>query len=448
MQSKKLESDIKALLADNQVLQNKLAATLPEPEYGVVLTRASDIKIEPVTWLWPDMIPQGMFTLLAGQAGTGKTTIAMNVAAIVSKGGKFPDGSSCRQGNVLIWSAEDSPQHTIVPRLTAAGADLDNVFIISGYRDKGEDTPFDPARDFYAIQQQMENLGNIRLIIVDPVVGLISGDINKANEVRANLQPLVDISGKYQCAIVGITHFAKGRIGTNVQERILGSQAFTALARVVLTAAKDEASEKRILCIAKSNIGRDTGGFEYQLEQKLVETENGKMAISCIDWGQYREGSARELFGELEEADRKTSGAVDEAKIFLMKELAYGAKQQTEIVETAKQQGISESTLKRAKYQLPIKSRKIGTSWCWALEDDTHQKSSVSSRVPLCKDETLGILDVQKHAKTFQEAQEAQASQESHLGKIETLDHPERETGLSVPTKSANDMATSYEVTI
>ncbi len=269
--------------------------------------------------------------------------------------------------------------------MTAAGADLDNVFIISGYRDKGEDTPFDPARDFYAIQQQMENLGNIRLIIVDPVVGLISGDINKANEVRANLQPLVDISGKYQCAIVGITHFAKGRIGTNVQERILGSQAFTALARVVLTAAKDETSEKRILCIAKSNIGRDTGGFEYQLEQKLVETENSKMATSCIDWGQYREGSARELLGELEEADRKTSGAVDEAKTFLIEELAYGAKQQT-----------AKSTLKRAKYQLPIKSRKIDTSWCWTLEDSTLLKPSVSSSVPVCKDETLEILNVQK----------------------------------------------------
>ena len=416
MQSKKLESDMKALLAENQALQNKVAATLPKPEYGVVLTRASEIRIEPVTWLWPDMIPQGMFTLLAGQAGTGKTTIAMNVAAIVSKGGKFPDGSSCRQGNVLIWSAEDSPQHTIVPRLSAAGADLDNVFIISGYRDKGEYTPFDPTRDFYAIQQQIKSLGNIRLIIVDPVVGLISGDINKANEVRANLQPLVDISGKYQCAIVGITHFAKGRAGTNVQERILGSQAFTALARVVLTAAKDETSEKRILCIAKSNIGRDTGGFEYQLEQKLVETEIGEITTSCIDWGSYREGSARELLGELEELNNKASGALDEAKTFLMEELAYGAKQQTEIEAAAKQLGISKSSLKRAKYQLSIKSRKIGTSWCWTLEDDTLQKPSVSSSVPVCKDETLEL--------------------------------PERETGLPIPRKPANEQTNPYEITI
>ena len=134
-----------------------------------------------------------------------------------------------------------------------------------------------------------------------------------------------------------------------------------------------------------------------------------------------------------------------------MEELAYGAKQQTKIEAAAKQLGISESTLKRAKYQLPVKSRKIGTSWCWALEDDTHQKSSVPSSVPICRDEPLGILetlDVQKHGKTFQEAQEAQVSQESHLGKIETLDHPERETGLPVSTKPANDPATPYEVTI
>lgn len=71
MQEKELEADIKALLAENQALQNHVVATLPEPEYGVVLTRASDIRIEPVTWLWPDMIPQGMFTLL-GRTGRNR----------------------------------------------------------------------------------------------------------------------------------------------------------------------------------------------------------------------------------------------------------------------------------------------------------------------------------------------------------------------------------------
>ena len=73
------------------------------------------------------------------------------------------------------------------------------------------------------------------------------------------------------------------------------------------------------------------------------------------------------------------------------------------------------------------------------------EKPSVSSSVPISGDETL---DMRKYGKTFQEAQEAQVSQESHLEKIETLELPERETGLPVPTKPANDPATSYEVTI
>ena len=55
------------------------------------------------------------------------------------------------------------------------------------------------------------------------------------------------------------------------------------------------------------------------------------------------------------------------------------------------------------------------------------EKPSVSSSVPVCRDETLGILETlgtQKHGKTFQEAQEAQeaqVSQESQRGKDETL---------------------------
>jgi putative DNA primase/helicase len=85
------------------------------------------------------------------------------------------------------------------------------------------------------------------MMIVDPIVSAISGDAHRANDVRRNLQALVDMAGSYGCAVLGISHFAKGTKGTSPAERVIGSQAFVALARMVLVAGKDEAAERRIL---------------------------------------------------------------------------------------------------------------------------------------------------------------------------------------------------------
>ena len=48
---------------------------------------------------------------------------------------------------MLIWSGEDDPADTLLPRLIAMGADRDRVFFVQGARINGEVVPFDPARD-------------------------------------------------------------------------------------------------------------------------------------------------------------------------------------------------------------------------------------------------------------------------------------------------------------
>ena len=81
--------------------------TDPLPKSTIVLTCAVDLTPEPVQWLWPYWLALGKFHLLAGAPGQGKTTIAMGMAATVTIGGRWPDGSRCEVGNVLIWSGED-----------------------------------------------------------------------------------------------------------------------------------------------------------------------------------------------------------------------------------------------------------------------------------------------------------------------------------------------------
>ncbi|WP_239482981.1 AAA family ATPase [Paraburkholderia sp. C35] len=234
---------------------------------AVLLQCAADVKPQPVLWLWPDWLPVGKLTVLAGAAGTGKTTLALSLAATVTRGGQWPDGTACAHpGQVLIWSSEDDPADTLVPRLMAGGTDLNRVhFVCNVAKADGELMPFDPARDMPLLGERMAAMGAVRLLIVDPILSAVGGDAHRANDVRRDLQPLVDLAARHGCAVIGISHFSKGSKGNAPVERVIGSQAFGALARMVLVTVKEEGAERRILARAKSNIAPDDGGFAYAL---------------------------------------------------------------------------------------------------------------------------------------------------------------------------------------
>ena len=281
------------------------AAKLIEPEPAqaeadegshVVITSFADIKPEAIDWLWYSWLARGKFHLLAGAPGQGKTTIAMAMAATVSMGGKWADGSKCEAGRVLIWSGEDDPADTLAPRLLAAGANVQRCSYLTGKRSKdGQAQPFDPAHDMPQLEAALRKMGGVDLLVIDPVVSAITGDSHKNAEVRRGLQPVLDLAAAQKCAVLGITHFSKGGQGADPTQRVIGSVAFSAVARVVLVAAKakdKEGKEVRILARSKANIADDSGGFEYYLEQTTIE---GGIEASRIAWGQAVEGSAREL---------------------------------------------------------------------------------------------------------------------------------------------------------
>ena len=338
---------------------------------GVRMIQASTVKMESVTWLWDGYLALGKFHLLGGAPATGKTTISMSLAATVSTGGKWADGTQCEQGNVVIWSSEDSPEDTLVPRLALCGADLSKIYFVGDVVEGNGERPFDPATDFAPLAEKLIEIGNVRLLIIDPIVSAIQGDSHKNAEVRRGLQPLVDLAMALKCSLLGITHFSKGTGGREPTERITGSLAFGALARIVLVTAKHQSADgeekpKRIFTRAKSNISPDGGGFEYDIENGEVHAEAGVFS-SKVTWGVSLEGSARDLLAEADDTGSSDGGAGAEATHFLMDILTHGAVSSKEVKEKAKAEGISKRTLERASKKLGVKSERStfggGTVW-------------------------------------------------------------------------------------
>lgn len=318
---------------------------------SVRITRGDAVEIRAVEWVWQWFLPGGKLVLIGGAPGTGKTTLAIALTSTMTTGSHWPDGTRAETGDVLIWSGEDSVNDTLAARFKASGANMSRVHFVMGVdTDKGG-RPFDPSRDFPELVSRAKEIPKLRAIIVDPIVMAVSGDSHKNAETRRGLQPLVDFAEQTGAVLLGITHFSKGTQGREPIERITGSIAFGAVARLVLVAVKvDEANGGgRVLVRSKSNLGPDGGGFKYELEQ--VDIAPG-VSTSRIKWGPPIEGNARDILASAEvvadTADKEEAQGATEWLEATLRD-AGGEMSKAEVIRRGIAAGFSERTLQRAR---------------------------------------------------------------------------------------------------
>jgi hypothetical protein len=337
--------------------------------------------------------------LIGGAPGTGKTTIAVALAATITQAGRWPDGSRADAGDVVIWSGEDDNADTLNPRLRAAGADMRRVHTVNGVIESGEVYPFDPARDMDALRAALRDLPHVRLIVIDPLVSAVSGDSHKNAEVRRGLQPLVDLAGELRCALLGVTHFSKGTSGRDPVERITGSLAFAALARMVMVTAKQEAdgerSERRVILRAKSNSGPDGGGFAYDLRQGELDGYPGVFASSVL-WGEAITGTARELLAEAEQTD--SNSETRDASDWLSELLADGPLPVKDVRKQCEDAGHAWRTVQRAMRAAGVESKRggFGQPATWSLTSCATVAPVAPTKLLGANEENLARMDTQR----------------------------------------------------
>lgn len=328
-------------------------ATEPAPPDRLVVTRMSDVKPQAVNWLWRDRIPLGMFSLIVGHPGEGKTWWMIDTAARISTGTPFPDTPEVPnpRGNVVLFISEDSLAHTIAPRLDGHSADRKRVYVVEAVRevDREGERIFDLQRDLELLGQHVDKIGNVRMIGLDPIGDYMSARSNadKSQDVRLVLRPLAHFAEKHGLAIVGIRHMNK-RGDVSAGERIDGAGAWRQVSRAIWFICRDQQDENRRLFIAdKLNIAKAASSLAFAIEDGQVRWSADPVNVTLNDALKQ----PREDDGEGEQ--------MKHAIAFLRERLAGGEVRTKELSDAADTAGISPSTLKRAKARLGCKPRAV-----------------------------------------------------------------------------------------
>lgn len=331
--------------------------------------RMSDVQAKPIRWLWPGRIARGKVAMLAGHPGLGKSQLTSSLASIVTTGGIWPvDRTPCERGNVIFFSAEDDAEDTIRPRLEAAGADLERVFILDAVLEEDGTRPraFNMAVDLPRLGQMLEHIGDVALIVIDPITAYLGGtDSHKNADMRALLSLLADLAAKHGVAVVCVSHLNKGGSGEALM-RVTGSLAFVAAARAAFLIARDkEDKHRRLFLPIKNNIGNDESGLAFCVESHTLE---GGIETSRISWeAEAVSISADEAMAP--QGDPEERSALDDAKEFLSNLLADGPVSNKQIRGDAEGAGIAWRTIQRAQKALGIEAYKGGMKggWLWKL---------------------------------------------------------------------------------
>ncbi|MCA3105801.1 MAG: AAA family ATPase [Rhodocyclaceae bacterium] len=327
---------------------------------SVELVRADAIPLQPVRWLWNGWLALGKLHILAGAPGTGKSSIALSLAAALSRGDAWPDGPQSEIGDTLIWSGEDDAGDTLGPRLAACGADRSRVYFVGDTFLKDGSRPFNAGQDMAALRAAAASLPNLRLLILDPIVSAVgSADSHRNAEVRAALAPISEMASALGIAVLGITHFTKGTGGRDPVERVTGSLAFGAVSRVVMATGRvqrEDGTEDRYLVRAKSNLGPDDGGINYTLEEVQLEPT---LAACRVAWGARVSGDARNLLGE-ERPNAAPRRATSRASEWLCEILKDGPLRASDVEAAANKAGLSFRTVQRAAQEAGVRVQRAG----------------------------------------------------------------------------------------
>jgi hypothetical protein len=312
---------------------------------------------EPVRWLLEPALPRGRLALLDGDPAVGKSLLALDLAARLSRGDGIPGHRPAgRPGMSLFLSAEDRLADTLRPRAEAAGADLERLALVRSTTGALMRFPTD-----LPVLEEMIRERRAELVVVDPLMAFVPPEVavNSDQSVRALLDQFDRLAERADCTVLLVRHLRK-KDSPKAIYRGAGSVGIVGTTRVGLLAGYHPAERGlRVLAISKNNLDESAAPFAF----RVVRDGAGRAAV---EWAGKLDVTADELGLPAPRA----VPARDRAKIWLLRELAAGPRTAEQVLAAAAEAGIPDRTLDRAKEDADVKSYRVklkdGTRvWYW-----------------------------------------------------------------------------------
>lgn len=303
----------------------------------------SDVKEEEINWLYCPYIPRGKLTLCAAYPGVGKTYLLCYISACVSTGRNFFDiPFSYEPGRVIYLTAEDGIGDTIKKRMRVCGANMKNIATVA---DMKTQLLFDSPE----IEEYMRDF-KPDLMIFDPFQAYIGSeiDMNAPNKTRERLGHILELAEKYNVAVVAVCHFNKNGKGDAIT-RVLGSTDIMGSCRSYIALGNVPGEEDmKFMSHEKSSLEKRGKTILFEIDpDKGGIVYLGENSLTMDDYAAIR--SKRRV---------ANAPAVEAAKQFLTSNMPEGRRAAKELKDLAAANKISESSLKRAREELGIISRK------------------------------------------------------------------------------------------
>ena len=374
-----LKQAIKDGADKDQIKAMKDAHRRTQEAASIVLECFANLTPAETKWLWSQKIPLARLIVFSGNPDCGKSVTTCDLIARFTNGRDWPDGAKNINavGEVLMLLAEDDPNEDTLPRLMAAGADVSKVHFLKmveiGPKAKRQSRRLALDTDLDLVRKMLKEHPNIKVIVADPITGYFGNcNMNKEQEIRAILEPLRDLCLDCEITFIAIIHFNK-RSDVDVIHRVSGAVSLTGVPRAVWAFGPDlDVPGEYLMTSVKGNKAKNKRGLRYSIVEKMTVV-GGQPVIS---WLGDSEKTAEDMVARKDTKERQ----IDKAIALLRSVLTPGKPELAGWIEKrAEAEGISLSTLDRAKKSLRITTKQKGGSWQLCLPvDDSKIEPDVS----------------------------------------------------------------------
>lgn len=312
-------------------------------------TSGSQVKPVQVDWWEKHLIPKGCLTLPVGRGNSGKSTTCAAWAAEAST-----------RGEVVTWlHSEESRSMHIVPKLIAAGADIDKIkFLDVGVQmDDGtiSEALLQLPRDIDRLEEDLVAMG-CRFVVFDALTSFKPSKMsaNSGDDVRAFLEPIQRMAGRLNAVVLGIAHLGKDG-ERKARDSVKGASEWTDVPRQVLAFHRDDGEVDGVISDVKGNLSPSPRSIGYRFESVALP-EHGIEEVGRVvftgDVDTNVDEARRSAAPDDDRDDRK------ESEVWLEDYLTENGETDSIVAKRdgAKALGVSTKTIARAAAAIKVRS--------------------------------------------------------------------------------------------